>query len=61
MLIIAVTDGFLGSNIVWLADTNYRVDLDNDEVRSLAEKGEYDALVAVDQVGGRFFSCQMGG
>ncbi|KIM68900.1 hypothetical protein SCLCIDRAFT_104475 [Scleroderma citrinum Foug A] len=37
-------------NVIWLADTNYRIDLGNDDVRSLAEQGEYDALVAVDQL-----------
>ena len=43
------------SNVIWLADTNYRIDLGNDDVRSLAEQGEYDALVAVDQVCCKFF------
>lgn len=37
-------------NVIWLADTNYRIDLDNETVRRHAEKDEYDALVAQDQV-----------
>ncbi|KAH7887567.1 SacI homology domain-containing protein [Phlebopus sp. FC_14] len=37
-------------HIVWLADTNYRIDLDNDTVRSMAIAGEYDSLVAADQL-----------
>ncbi|KAI6047496.1 SacI homology domain-containing protein [Pisolithus marmoratus] len=37
-------------NVVWLADTNYRIDLDNDRVRSLAEQGDFDPLIAVDQL-----------
>lgn len=39
------------SNIIWLADTNYRINLPNESVRSLATKGEYDPLVGSDQVG----------
>jgi hypothetical protein len=38
------------SNIVWLADTNYRIDLDNDSVRSLAHRNDFDGLLAADQV-----------
>jgi hypothetical protein len=38
-------------NVVWLADTNYRINLDNDTVRSLAAKGDLDGLIAADQVG----------
>ena len=38
------------SNIVWLADTNYRIDLDNSLVRALAAQEDYDALLAADQV-----------
>ncbi|KAI6035067.1 DNase I-like protein [Pisolithus orientalis] len=37
-------------NVVWLADTNYRIDLDNDSVRTLAEQGAFDPLIAVDQL-----------
>ncbi|CAK5262838.1 unnamed protein product [Mycena citricolor] len=37
-------------NIVWLADTNYRIDLENDTVRSLAVGDEYDALLSGDQL-----------
>jgi len=38
------------SNIVWLADTNYRIDLPNDNVRLMVDADELDALVAADQV-----------
>ena len=37
-------------NVVWLADTNYRIDLDNDVVRPLAQRDELDRLLAADQV-----------
>uniref|UniRef100_A0A0W0EZ96 phosphoinositide 5-phosphatase n=1 Tax=Moniliophthora roreri TaxID=221103 RepID=A0A0W0EZ96_MONRR len=37
-------------NVVWLADTNYRINLDNDTVRSLATKGDLDGLVVADQL-----------
>ncbi|KAF8528795.1 phosphatidylinositol phosphate phosphatase [Hysterangium stoloniferum] len=37
-------------NIIWLADTNYRIDMDNEIVRSLAKAGDYDGLVAMDQL-----------
>jgi hypothetical protein len=40
------------SNVIWVADTNYRVDLDNSTVRALAEANDLDALFAVDQVCG---------
>ena len=40
-------------NVIWIADTNYRVELDNDIVRHLAENDELDALVASDQVSHR--------
>ena len=36
--------------MIWLADTNYRLDLDNGAVRALAEADDLDALFAVDQV-----------
>jgi len=38
-------------NVIWLADTNYRIDLDNATVRSLAEHDDFDPLLAADQVG----------
>ena len=44
-----LADG-LASNIIWLADTNYRIDLDNDTVRSMVQSGDLDSLVAADQV-----------
>ncbi|KAF7432917.1 inositol polyphosphate 5-phosphatase [Pleurotus ostreatus] len=37
-------------NVIWLADTNYRIDLDNEVVRGLAQAQEFDALVAADQL-----------
>ncbi|KAI0375801.1 inositol polyphosphate phosphatase [Pilatotrama ljubarskyi] len=37
-------------NIVWLADTNYRIDLDNERVRTLALLDDFDALLAADQL-----------
>lgn len=37
-------------NVIWMADNNYRIDLDNGTVRSLAETDELDALFAADQV-----------
>ncbi|KAI0089103.1 inositol polyphosphate phosphatase [Irpex rosettiformis] len=37
-------------NVIWLADTNYRIDLENERVRYLAQTDDYDALVAVDQL-----------
>lgn len=38
------------SNVIWLSDTNYRIDMENNLVRSLAEADELDALVAADQL-----------
>ena len=38
-------------NVVWLADTNYRIDLENDVVRSSVQHDEFDRLLAADQVG----------
>jgi hypothetical protein len=38
------------SNVFWLADTNYRIDLDNDTVRAMVQSGDLDSLVAADQV-----------
>ncbi|KAJ7498702.1 SacI homology domain-containing protein [Mycena latifolia] len=37
-------------NVIWLADTNYRIDFDNDTVRSLAVSDDFDALLAGDQL-----------
>ena len=37
-------------NVIWLADTNYRIDLDNERVRNLALMDDFDALLAADQV-----------
>ncbi|OJA19346.1 hypothetical protein AZE42_00462 [Rhizopogon vesiculosus] len=37
-------------NIIWLADTNYRIGLDNESVRALSEGDDFDALVAADQL-----------
>lgn len=39
-----------GSNVCWCLDSNYRISLSNDEVRTLAEQDDYDALYAADQV-----------
>lgn len=41
-------------NVIWLADTNYRIDLDNETVRSLALADDFDSLLAADQVGIHF-------
>jgi hypothetical protein len=38
------------SIVIWLADTNYRVDLENELVRSLAVTDQLNALLAADQV-----------
>ncbi|EPT03582.1 hypothetical protein FOMPIDRAFT_1046622 [Fomitopsis schrenkii] len=37
-------------NVIWLADTNYRIDLENERARSLATSNDYDALLAADQL-----------
>ncbi|KAK7695728.1 hypothetical protein QCA50_000364 [Cerrena zonata] len=37
-------------NVIWLADTNYRIDLENERVRALALSDDYDALLAADQL-----------
>ncbi|KAJ7228451.1 inositol polyphosphate phosphatase, partial [Mycena pura] len=37
-------------NVIWLADTNYRIDHDNDTVRSWALSDNYDMLLARDQL-----------
>ncbi|THH19911.1 hypothetical protein EW146_g1364 [Bondarzewia mesenterica] len=36
-------------NVIWLADTNYRIDLDNTAVRTLVAQDNLDALLAADQ------------
>jgi hypothetical protein len=36
------------SNIIWLGDTNYRIDLDNASVRVYAEDDALDMLLAAD-------------
>lgn len=38
------------SNIVWAADTNYRISLANEDVRRLAQDDNFAALLAADQV-----------
>ena len=38
------------SHVIWLADTNYRVDLDNASVRAYAEDDALDILLAADQL-----------
>lgn len=37
-------------NVVWLGDTNYRIDLENERVRQLAVNDDFDALLAADQL-----------
>ncbi|KAH9939988.1 DNase I-like protein [Amylocystis lapponica] len=37
-------------NVVWLADTNYRIDLENERARYLAVSDDYDGLLAADQL-----------
>lgn len=37
-------------NVIWVADTNYRIDLENETVRSLALDDDYDSLLAADQL-----------
>jgi hypothetical protein len=36
--------------VIWLADTNYRIDLDNASVRAYAEDDALDMLLAADQL-----------
>lgn len=38
------------SNVIWAADTNYRISLPNEEARRLAEQDDYASLLAADQV-----------
>lgn len=40
----------LSSNIIWLGDANYRLDLDNETARALVDADDFDALLAADQV-----------
>ena len=40
----------LQRNVVWLGDMNYRIALDNETVRALAEVDDLDPLIASDQV-----------
>ncbi|KAI0040646.1 DNase I-like protein [Auriscalpium vulgare] len=37
-------------NVIWLADTNYRIDFDNNTVRGFARDDELDALLVADQL-----------
>jgi len=37
-------------NVIWLGDTNYRIDLENERVRQLAVSDDFDALLAADQL-----------
>ncbi|GAA5931421.1 uncharacterized protein JCM15063_001462 [Sporobolomyces koalae] len=37
-------------NIVWAADTNYRINMSNEEARPLAENDDYEALFKEDQL-----------
>ncbi|BGP22785.1 inositolor phosphatidylinositol phosphatase [Rhodotorula toruloides] len=37
-------------NVCWCLDSNYRISLGNDEVRTLAELDDYDALYSADQL-----------
>ncbi|KAH8923019.1 DNase I-like protein [Atractiella rhizophila] len=37
-------------NVIWLGDFNYRISLQNEEVRMLAEADDYDSLLQGDQL-----------
>ncbi|KAF8238902.1 inositol polyphosphate phosphatase [Tricholoma matsutake] len=37
-------------NVIWVADTNYRVDLDYNTAKALAEADDFETLFAVDQL-----------
>ncbi|KAF8341266.1 DNase I-like protein [Cantharellus anzutake] len=37
-------------NVIWLADTNYRIDLDNETVRALVAAGDLQTLLLSDQL-----------
>lgn len=41
---------FFPSNVIWLGDVNYRLDLDNETARASVEADAFDALLAADQV-----------
>ena len=41
----------LCSNVIWAADTNYRIALPNEDARRLAEQDDYASLLAADQLG----------
>lgn len=41
---------FLPSNVIWLGDANYRLDLDNETARALVDADNFDALLTADQV-----------
>ena len=43
----------LDSNVFWLGDFNFRIDLPNEEVRARIAAGDFDPLLAADQVRGR--------
>lgn len=47
----SVSDALSHRNVIWAADTNYRISFANDEVRRLAAEDDYAALMAGDQVG----------
>lgn len=50
LFLTTFTTEFPLRNVIWLADTNYRIDLENETVRSLALNNDFDSLVAADQV-----------
>ncbi|KAI5119506.1 hypothetical protein M0805_002442 [Coniferiporia weirii] len=37
-------------NVIWLADTNYRIDMENGVVRAMSESDDLDILVGADQL-----------
>lgn len=37
-------------NVIWVADTNYRIELENERARQLTQAEDYDALLSADQV-----------
>lgn len=47
--------------VIWLGDFNYRIGLNNEKVRKLAEIGDFERLYENDQVGsGRMFEQAIG-
>ena len=44
-------------NIIWLADANYRIDLDNETVRALVRIGDLETLREADQVCSGLGNC----